>query len=133
MTDSRTKGAAFEREVASQLRAELGKVVDAPINRVLDQYREQGLADIIVPPFAIECKRYAKGSNFRQEWWEQVEHAAEKADLIPALVYRFDRQATQCVVPLYAINPDMPRTTECKATLDWFDFVMIMRENIVAR
>lgn len=132
MTDSRRKGHAFEREIVNQLRSELGSVVDEPIKRILDQYRESRLPDIIVPPFAIECKRYARGCGFKTEWWDQVVSAAEHANLIPALVYRFDRQQVQCVLPLYAINDNLPRTNECRATVDWFEFVMLMRENLAS-
>lgn len=132
MTDSRRKGHAFEREIVNQLRSELGSVVDEPIKRILDQYRESRLPDIIVPPFAIECKRYARGCGLKTEWWDQVVAAAEHANLIPALVYRFDRQQVQCVLPLYAINDDLPRTNECRATVDWFEFVMLMRENLAS-
>jgi len=35
-------------------------------------------------------------------------------------------------VPLYAINPDFPSTNDCKAVIDWFDFVMIVREKIAS-
>lgn len=132
MTDSRRKGHAFERETVNRLRSDLGSVVDEPIKRILDQYRESRLPDIIIPPFAIECKRYARGCGYKPEWWDQVVAAAEHANLIPALVFRYDRQQTQCVLPLYAINEDLPRINDCKATVDWFDFVMIVRENLAA-
>lgn len=134
MTDSRRKGHAFEREIVNQLRTELGAVVDEPIKRILDQYRESRLPDVIVPPFAIECKRYAYGKSgmYKNEWWDQVVFAADHANLIPALVYRYDRQQTQCVIPLYAINRELPRDTDCKAVVDWFDFIMIMRENLAS-
>ena len=39
MVNSRRKGLNFEREIVNQLRAELGKIVDEPIKRILDQYR----------------------------------------------------------------------------------------------
>ena len=130
--NSRTKGHSFEREIVRDLRDELGTIIDQPIKRILDQYREHELPDIFVPPFAIECKRYAKGYTYRTEWWDQVTLASEKAGLIPALIYRYDRQQIQCVVPLYAINPEYPRTNEVKATVDWPDFVLIVRENILA-
>jgi len=132
MVNSRRKGLNFEREIVNQSRAELGKIVDEPIKRILDQYRENSLPDIFVPPFAIECKRYARGGMYHQEWWDQVVVAADEHNLIPALVYRFDRQPTYCVVPLYAINPDFPSTNDCKAVIDWFDFVMIVREKIAS-
>lgn len=128
MTDSRRKGHSYEREIVNQLRSELGSVVDEPIKRILDQYRESRLPDIIVPPFAIECKRYARGGMYKNEWWDQVVTAADHASLIPALIYRYDRQPTQCVIPLYVINPELPRVNDCKAVVDWFDFVMLVRE-----
>ena len=131
--NSRAKGHAFEREIVNDLRDELGHVVDKPINRILDQYREGELPDIFLPPFAIECKRYAKGFTFKSAWWDQVTLAAEKADLIPALVYRFDRQQVQCVVPIYAINPMYPQKNCSQATVSWVDFMMILREHIAAQ
>lgn len=133
MVNSRRKGMSFESSIISELRHELGDCVDEPIKRILDQYREVDLPDVIVEPFAIECKRYARGGTFKQDWWDQVVASSKKARLMPALVYKFDRQPIQCVLPLYAINTDYPEKYECKAIVDWLDFIMIVRENIAAR
>ena len=132
MVNSRTKGHSYEREIVNLLREELGTIVDEPIKRILDQYRENCLPDIVVGPLAIECQRYSQGCVPHRAWWDQVVAAGKANDLIPALVYRFDRAKTLCVVPLYAINPDLPRSTESRATMDWNDFVMVMRENLAS-
>ena len=130
MVNSRRKGHNFEREVVNLLRDELGEIVDEPIKRVLDQYRESTLPDIVISPFAIECKRYSRGCCPHREWWDQVVAAATAHDLIPALVYKFDRQKTQCILPLYAINSDYPKNTNVRMTMDWEDFVMNVREEL---
>ena len=68
----RQKGAAFERDIARQLDAELG----IAFRRDLIQYQERGRGDLVRVdgepfPFVIECKRYAKGP-IRPEWWRQA-------------------------------------------------------------
>lgn len=132
MVNSRTKGHSYEREIVNLLREELGTIVDEPIKRILDQYRQNNLPDIVVGPFAIECKRYNRGCAPHQAWWDQVVAAGEANNLIPALVYRFDRAKTLCVLPLHAINSDYPKSTESRVTLEWNDFVMVMRETLAS-
>lgn len=92
MTNSRNKGANFEREIAQELWLQLG----IAFKRDLDQYREKDRGDLIPDdpafPFVIECKRAAKG--FLRMWEDQVFAAAKTAGLYPALVYRFDNQKT---------------------------------------
>lgn len=99
----RNKGAAFEREVAAALEAEL----NVHFRRNLEQYRDAGGADLIAPncpdfPFSIECKRYAEG-EVRPEWWVQTCAAAEATGKYPALIYRFDRRETYVIVPMSAV------------------------------
>lgn len=101
MTNSRNKGAGFEREVAQALFAELG----VSFKRDLEQYRASDLGDLIPDnprfPFLIECKRYASG-GFRQAWWDQVYRAAIGTEKRPAVIYRFDRQPIRVRLQLRA-------------------------------
>lgn len=88
MTNSRTKGAAGEREVARILQDQLG----IELTRNLDQTRDGGYDLLGLPGWAIEVKRYkTAGKAERQAWWKQaVEQAGE--DLQPVVIYRLDRQ-----------------------------------------
>lgn len=100
MTNSRNKGASFEREIAQELHLRLG----INFKRDLDQYRESERGDLIADcpfPFLIECKRYA-GGGFQSAWWKQAYHAALGTGQRPAVVYRFDRQQTRVRVQLRA-------------------------------
>ena len=88
----RMKGATFEREVAGLLFDELG----IKFKREIEQYRQADLGDLVpcdgTFPFTIECKRYADGYLAKDAWWDQACAAAKAANLIPSLVYRFDRR-----------------------------------------
>lgn len=101
MTNSRNKGAAFEREIATALELELG----IKFKRDLDQYRQADRGDLIADdpafPFLIECKRYAGGS-FKPAWWAQAYKAALTTGQRPAVIYRFDRQPIRVRVQLRA-------------------------------
>jgi len=130
MTNSRTKGHSFEREIARDLREELGDIIDTDIKRILDQTREKELGDIEVGDFVIECKRYAPMASPPDSWWNQAWTAASKTGKHPILVYRFDRQPKCCVVPLYLINHSYQQKKHLTATLDWRVLMLIMREHI---
>ncbi|MDP5216713.1 hypothetical protein Q5Y75_05740 [Ruegeria sp. 2205SS24-7] len=99
---SRTKGAAYEREVALELHALTG------INfaRNLRQYQKSGDDDLRADddawPFAIECKRYATANTCAPAWKKQAEEAAERQDKLPAVCWRGDRMETRVSVPMYA-------------------------------
>ena len=98
----RQKGAAFERDIARELDAELG----IAFRRDLIQYQERGRGDLVRAdgepfPFVIECKRYAKGP-IRPEWWRQACDAARIAGAMPALVCRFDRGPVIVRIPFAA-------------------------------
>jgi len=98
----RMKGAAFEREVAGLLFDELG----IKFKREIEQYRQSDLGDLVpcdgTFPFTIECKRYADGYLAKDAWWNQACAAAHAANLIPSLIYRFDRRPIVCRVPIAA-------------------------------
>ena len=135
----RSKGAAFEREIASMLYQELG----IKFQRVLDQVREAELADlepVDCPdfPFVLELKRYGAGTYSRPAWWDQVCAAANKAGKMPALIWKYDRLPVRCRVPIEAIRGLSVYTpaadkNECynwsyAADLDWETFMMVCRE-----
>jgi hypothetical protein len=96
------KGATFEREVAGLLFDELG----IKFKREIEQYRQADLGDLVpcdgTFPFTIECKRYADGYLAKDAWWDQACAAAKAANLIPSLVYRFDRRPIICRIPIQA-------------------------------
>ena len=104
MVNGRAKGHSFERDVRNRLRDALG----SDFRRVLDQWAEPGLPDLVCDdtdfPFVIECKRYQKTSAFADPaWWDQVCVAAQKAGKLPALVYKGDRLQERWRVPVEAI------------------------------
>ena len=61
MTNSRNKGASFEREVANLLTNDLN--LRNSIRRVLEQTREKHLPDLILGRWYLECKRYGSELN----------------------------------------------------------------------
>lgn len=105
MTNSRDKGASFERFIANELRLLTGFV----FKRNMEQVRTVNNCDLICDhpdwPFSLELKRYAKGVMPLNEWIAQAERGAEKNGKLPALVWKFDRQPVRCAIPFRAINP----------------------------
>jgi hypothetical protein len=121
MPNSRSKGAAFEREVAKLLLLELG----IGFKRDLRQYQTSGHADLIPDdpafPFELELKRYATGPiNGPDSWWQQVCEAAKRTGKQPALIYKYDRQPIRCVVEMQGIR--------CNISFD--DFCFMTRETM---
>jgi len=94
---SLTKGRQGEYEAISLLE----KYYFEKINRNLLQTREAG-SDIIIKSarLSVEVKRYKKGNVYRSEWWTQAVKAVEGKELIPLLLYRFDRSDWFCALPL---------------------------------
>jgi len=140
MVNSRNKGASFERDCVKILRAELGDVVDAEsLKRNLDQWRDGGTDIIVGELFAVECKRYASGNWYQQPWLDQAYHSAALLNMIPVLVWKFDRQPMRWTMPLYAVGRefaldnsehDFPREGNAikPITMDTETAMMIMRE-----
>jgi hypothetical protein len=120
--NSRNKGATFEREVCRWIEDEFG----VKVRRNLEQYQVVDLGDILLSPFTIECKRYGSGNWHKPDWWEQVCRAA-RDDSIPLLIYRFDRQPTRLVFPLYALG-DYPTNNDMTCTVGLEEGAMIIRE-----
>ena len=60
------------------------------------------MADIYWGNLAIECKRYkgnGKSDIFKNDWWNQAVDSAND-NLIPVLIYKYDRRKIMCVIPL---------------------------------
>ncbi len=70
MTNSRNKGASFEREIGNLLTEDLG--LKNNIRRILEQTREKHLPDLMLGRWYIECKRYGSGAEPLEAWWQQV-------------------------------------------------------------
>jgi len=122
---ARNKGLNFERAVVNMLKDELG----INCKRVLDQYREGNLGDIVLEPFVIECKRYSYMPFPAKAWWDQAWAAGEHMSLTPILVYKFDRLPIQCVVPMSLLS-DFPHEKHNAATVSWDTLMMIFREEL---
>lgn len=92
MTNSRQKGASFERAVAKELLAFTG----ISFKRNLDQYQERGHGDLTPSdpdfPFVIECKAYASGGDCSPAWEAQAFTAASGTGKHPAVIYKFNNR-----------------------------------------
>ena len=124
MTNSRNKGASFEREIANLLNTDLN--LSNSIKRILEQTREKYIPDLILGRWYIECKRYGSGAEPLEAWWQQVLDATSEEG-IPALVYKFDRRPIKVRVPLGAINPELNINAPYKADLLWEDFIFLLK------
>ena len=101
MADSRTKGAAFERDLVKRLNAFfVVNGFEIQCKRNLDQYQTAGMCDIEIPGHAIEAKAYKSGWWFAPDWWAQVCGAC--GDRVPVLIYKFNNKAIRVCVPIYA-------------------------------
>ena len=116
MVNSRNKGAAFERVIVNKINTILeSKGIDTRVKRNLDQYQTKGMADVYWDKFAIECKRYknnGKKTVYKNEWWKQaVESAGD--NLIPILIYKYDRRDIMCVLPLFLVTSVKKPNWQC--------------------
>ena len=125
MTNSRNKGASFEREVANLLTNDLNLTNN--IRRILEQTREKHLPDLMLGRWYLECKRYGSGAEPLDAWWKQVLEATKNKG-IPALVYKFDRRPIKVRVPLGAINPSLHLDSPFTADLLCDDFIFLLKE-----
>ena len=131
MTNSRNKGAAFERDIAKRLFDELG----IRFERDLDQYRTRDRGDLIPPdcpgwPYVIECK---KTKDFQQgckaEWWQQASTAAKAAGKIPVVIWATDRRPVRVTMELCDTGLDVPEGHHATISLD--TFCMLAREAMI--
>ena len=124
MTNSRNKGAAFEREIANSLNEELNLTL--PLKRILEQTREKFLPDLILGNWYLECKRYGQGNEPVEKWWSQVLDAAKDRG-IPALIYKFNNRPIKVRVPLHTINNNLPKDDQLTCDLAWKEFIFILK------
>lgn len=103
MTNSRQKGANFERTVAQELFRETG----INFRRDLDQYRERDRGDLLADddgwPFVIECKARATGADCLGAWEVQAFDAARGTGKHPVVIYKFNNKPIRCRVWIDAV------------------------------
>lgn len=135
MTNSRRKGAAFERQIASELLTHTG----IRFKRNLTQYQEKNHGDLISSdpawPFDQECKAYASGTDCKPGWEAQAFKAAEKSGRFPAVIYKFDFHPVRVRIWEDAIAEAFdttPLNCGLKVDVSLQDFALIARE-IMAR
>ena len=101
--NSRQKGASFERDIAKRLNNFFEEpAIDFKAKRNLEQYQEKDLGDLNIPNHTIECKRYASGNWYKEDWWEQVCQSCGKE--IPVLIWKYNHQPIRVCIPLWAVT-----------------------------
>ena len=101
---SRNKGSAFERWCVNEIKDHLGY---ENVRRNLSQYQDKGGADILIPHWSIECKRYARGPvGGSDAMWEHAVDSAALHKLSPCLIVKYDRQEPTCRLFLSSVNPE---------------------------
>lgn len=122
--NGRNKGAAFERQVANEIKAVTGK----ECKRLIEQYRQGNLPGDLegeaVEGYAIECKRYTKVQPaLLAKWRAQALRQGLDSGKTPVLVYKADRQSIVVNRWLDPVNPisvyEQP----------WLDFLAELRQN----
>ena len=90
--NGRNKGAAFERQIAGEIKA----VTGLECKRLIEQYRQGCLPGDLEGPavegYAIECKRYAKIQPALLAKWRAQALAQAAGSHEPVLIYKADRQ-----------------------------------------
>lgn len=94
----RTKGAAYEREVANRLADLLGKVVKRNIGQARDGGDDITVKKALGGNFRVECKRRSRIGNL-YDWMEQCSDSCETGDT-PVVVCRGDGKVSLAVVRL---------------------------------
>jgi len=137
---ARRKGAGGERELATELHAQLG----VRLVRRLDQSRAGGHdlepqegddspVAMVLSALALEVKRHRTATDGQvRQWWAQAAEQAREAGLVPVLAWRIDRSGWRVVVPLswLGIEAGPPADYAYTATLSVDGFASIVREQI---
>ena len=124
MTNSRNKGASFEREIANALNDSLE--LKKPLKRILEQTRQKYLPDLILGNWYIECKRYGQGAEPLEGWWDQV-IAATPDDSNPALIYKFNHRPIKVRVPLHTVNDNLPKDFNNTCDFSLESFIVLLK------
>ena len=127
MTDSRKKGAVFERQIVNYIKDHLGESLPETPKRNLSQYQVKGEADILIPGYSIECKAYGSGATYKQAWWEQA--CDSSGDRFPVLIYKFNNRPIRCVIQLMAICRDFSYDPRLVAEMSLPTWVQVVRES----
>lgn len=131
MTDGRIKGAAFEREIVNKLKEFCDQHnANIHISRNFEQRYKPGECDINFLNYAIECKRYANGFNYKPAWWEQVCEAAGDTR-IPTLIFKYNRLPIQVALPFWAILKNETKNNNKVFVVSWENFIDIIKENTI--
>tara|TARA_Y100000401_G_C8231747_1_gene178455 strand:+ start:137 stop:571 length:435 start_codon:yes stop_codon:yes gene_type:complete len=131
MADSRNKGAVFERDIVKRLNQFFeDHNSDIRCKRNLDQYQTNNLCDIELSELdlAIECKAYKSGWWFAPAWWNQVCEAAQ--DKTPILVWKFNNKPIRVTLPIYAIDPALPRNKDHTAVVTFDQWLNIVEHKL---
>ena len=124
MTNSRNKGASFEREIANILNDSLG--LKKPLKRILEQTREKHLPDLILGKWCIECKRYGQGAEPLESWWDQVIKSTPE-DSYPALIYKFNHRPIKVRVPIHSVNRSLDKDFNHVCDFSMESFVALLK------
>tara|TARA_R100001244_G_scaffold130388_1_gene102493 strand:- start:268 stop:669 length:402 start_codon:yes stop_codon:yes gene_type:complete len=101
--NSRNKGASFERDIAKRLNIFFEeRDIDFKAKRNLEQYQEKDLGDLNIPNHIIECKRYASGNWYKEDWWQQICNSCGTD--IPVLIWKYNHQPIRVCVPLWSLS-----------------------------
>jgi len=121
--NGRNKGAAFEREIATEVFLHLG----VKLKRDLEQYRAGDHGDLIADdrdwPWVIECKRYASGTGCKPAWWEQARKAAAATHMQPVVIYKYDRLPIRVVMQANMLDPTIEQGHLIEMGLETFYYI----------
>ena len=88
----------------------------------------EGTIDLYFRLFFLFVEK--QNSVYREQWWDQVWASAKKTKKHPILVYKFDRQDIQAVLPLYLIGGGWSARKEYRADVSFANMYAIMRNYI---
>ena len=125
--NGRNKGAAFERQIANEIKAATG----LECKRLIEQYRKGGLPGDLDGPavegYAVECKRYIRVQPALLSKWRAQALAQAMGPYEPVLIYKADRQSV--VVNRWTDKTDPASVWEQPMV----DFLAELRENALHR
>ena len=125
--NGRNKGAAFERQIANEIKAATG----LECKRLIEQYRKGCLPGDLEGPavegYAIECKRYSRVQPALLAKWRAQALAQAASPYEPVLIYKGDRQSI--VVNRWTDKTDPSSVWEQSMV----DFLAELRQNTLHR